>query len=251
MNPILRSTLFFIACLLFGPLASAGLNEAKANYARIFVVPAGSKFENSPFNHTYLLNGGGTYTLFDQDLTISGYQQTWRMREDVKKDFVGLNFNQAEGLKTVLRQNLKTDWMVSAGYGTGGKRIVVISAPNCPICKQMEADMAKHGKDIAASIFIVPTLLGRGAEGYRNAVMCSQNPSAGWQRSLQSGPYPSSSSSCEKSRWAEIVIDNAFPVVNGQMRIGTPTIILPDGSIVQGWKGGSSVAEIKRKLGLQ
>ncbi len=250
MHSIQRSFLLSIACLLFAPWAQAGLDEAKANYAKIFVVPPGAKFENSPFKHTYLLNGGNTYTLFDQDLMLSGYQQNWQMRPDGRSGWTSVNFNQAEGLKSVLRQNLKTDWMVKAAYGTGGKTIVVISAPNCPVCKQMEADMARHGKSIPASIFIVPTLLGRGAESYRNAILCSADPQAGWLRSLQSGPYPASSSVCEKSRWAEIVIDNAFPVVNGQFRISTPTMLLSDGSTVQGWKGGSSVAEIKRKLGL-
>ena len=250
MRHIQRSILFFIAALFFGQFAFAGLDEAKENYAKIFEVPVSSKFENSPFNHTYLLYGGDTYTLFDQELTISGYQQNWRMREDVKKGFVGLNFDQAEGLKTVLLQNLKTDWMVNAGYGTGGKKIVVISAPNCPPCKQMEADMLKYSKDIPASIFIVPTLLGRDQASYRNAVMCSQNPNASWQRSWQSSAYPKSSTQCEKSRWAEIVIDNAFPVVNGQAHIGTPAIILPDGRVIKGWKAGGSVADLKRKLGL-
>jgi hypothetical protein len=41
-----------------------------------------------------------------RELTISGYQQNWEMREDVKKGFVGLSFDQAEASKTVLLQNL-------------------------------------------------------------------------------------------------------------------------------------------------
>lgn len=248
MNINLRTIALLMISMGFSNISFANLEEAASTYKNVLNVPPGSKFANSPYLNTYVRSDASSFTLFDKSMTVYGYQQSWYIREDARKPSVEMNFNQAEGIKSFLIKNVKTDWMVNAGYGTGGKNIIVISAPNCPLCKIMEADMSKAGNSIPASIYIVPTLLGKGSAGFRNAVMCSQDPDSAWKNSFKSSAYQTSNSDCEKSRWAEIVIDNTFPSVNGYIRVSTPSIILPNGTVIKGWGGKKTIDAIKQNL---
>ncbi|HBH38841.1 MAG TPA: hypothetical protein DDX06_10720 [Curvibacter sp.] len=234
--------------------AGAGLNEAKTNFTKIYDIPPTVTFEESPFDGIYLLrNGSGAVNLIDEAVTINGYGMGWRVRDDIKAtNFKGLSAPEAKALQQVLRKNLKSNWLVKSDKAGGSKSVIVISAPNCGYCQELEKDLRKHGAALGATVYIVPTLLGQGADRFTNAVLCGPNPDAVWKQSLsQRGNFPQSNQECQKSRWAEMVFEHTFERVNANSRrISTPAIIRADGSVVFGWSPNATLAETRQRLGL-
>ena len=232
--------------------ANAGLPEAKANFKRKYAVPSTAKFEESPFNGLYVVNSNGSINLFDEELTINGAGSDWEVRDDVNKQkFRQLTLQEAVAMQQVVRQNLRKDWLPSNPNINGDKSVIIISAPNCPVCQSMEKDLERNAKSIAVKIYYVPILLGQGSDEFTQAVMCASNPDDVWKRSLtMRNNYPKSNQECQKSNWVNMVIENTFERVNGDKhRIKTPAIIRTDGSVIFGWGGNASPSDIKTRFG--
>lgn len=251
----LRAVFLAAVALIFANSAVyAGLPEATAAFKRLYQTPASAQFEETPFNGIYSVRQGeSSINLFDEVLTLDGYGLNWEMRENLKTtDFRKLVPGEAQAMWQVLRSNLKKDWMILSPYSQGEKSTVVISAPNCPVCKDLEQDLKRHGQAIGGSVHIVPMLLGKESDGFVNAVMCSNNPNLVWTESWgMKGRYPSSNTECQKSRWVELVQYHTFQRQGNQIQVRTPAIIRPDGTLHFGWKGGSSLSETKDRLGLK
>ena len=186
-------------------------------------------------------------------MTINGYGPNWEVRENLKSpEFRKLAPEETQAIWRLLRNNLKTDWMVLSPYSKGEQSTIVISAPNCPSCKVLEQDLKKYGQSLGANVHIVPMLLGKGSDEFANAILCSNNPNSLWAESWSmGGRYPSSNAECQKSRWAELVAYHTFERKGTQIQVRTPTIIRNDGSLHYGWNSGSSLAEVKERLGLK
>jgi thiol:disulfide interchange protein DsbC len=111
--------------------------------------------------------------------------------------------------------------------GTGRRRLVVFSDPDCPYCRQLQGELGKL-QDV--SVFVLPlplTGLHPNAAAIAESIWCAADAPAAWNGYLLRGVKPADKS-C-----ANPLERNAALAAKYQV-FGTPAIVLEDGSIIPG-----------------
>jgi hypothetical protein len=249
----IKSIYFYILVFLqFFIIATAHADVATAerNFKKEFVnIPASFKFSESPFEGFYLADGPDGRILFTEDVSISGDLGTWELNEKGK-----IKPLPAEATLTNLRKRLKTDWMVKMDTSSGDQKVIIISAPDCPVCKTQDNDLRKFGKQLNTDIYIIPTTLA-GTHTYDNpftrAVMCEKNPLQTWNDAMSRNKIAKSNKECALSVWASVVMRHTFAVTKtGKTHFRSPAVIRSDGSVMYGWDQNMDLASVKLKLGI-
>ena len=74
--------------------------------------------------------------------------------------------------------SLPLHWAITTVRGSGGRKIAVLSDPNCPYCRSLEENLARVD-DI--TVHILPyAVLGPASERQAKAVWCSKNRARAW-----------------------------------------------------------------------
>ncbi len=117
---------------------------------------------------------------------------------------------------------LPLHWAITIRRGDGRRRIAILSDPNCPFCRRLEADLAKVD-DI--TVHILPYAVIR-PESVRQAkaVWCSADRAKAWTELMQRRIEPAAKPDCDNPIDALIEFGRDLGVV------ATPTWFLPDGS---------------------
>ena len=112
--------------------------------------------------------------------------------------------------------------------GAGQRQLAVFSDPNCPYCKQLEAELASLD-NITINTFLLPFL----GETKPIAVWCATDRTAAWRRLMLDGDdgQLNISTSCDHPIGRNLALARQLGVQ------GTPTLIWADGSRSEGFVG--------------
>ena len=113
-------------------------------------------------------------------------------------------------------------------HGTGQRRVAVFTDPNCPYCKQLEAELASLD-NITIYTFLLPFL----GETKPIAVWCAMDRAAAWRHLMLDGDDSllNASISCDHP------IDRNLALARQLGIQGTPTLIWADGTRSEGFVG--------------
>ncbi len=112
--------------------------------------------------------------------------------------------------------------------GTGQRRVAVFSDPNCPYCKQLEAELASLD-NITIYTFLLPFL----GESKPIAIWCATNRTAAWRRLMLDGDDSllNTGAACDHPIGRNLALARQLGVQ------GTPTLIWADGTRSEGYVG--------------
>lgn len=117
---------------------------------------------------------------------------------------------------------------VKTVHGAGQRRVAVFSDPNCPYCKQLEAELASLD-NVTIYTFLLPFL----GETKPIAVWCAPNRAAAWRHTMLDGDNSQldTSATCDHPIGRNLALARQLGVQ------GTPTLIWADGSRSEGFVG--------------
>jgi thiol:disulfide interchange protein DsbC len=122
--------------------------------------------------------------------------------------------------------------------GKGERSLFVFSDPDCPFCKQMEAELAKVDNVTIHTLLYPLEGLHPDARRKAEAIWCAKDRAGAWEAFMASGRLPENGS-CETPIDRNLRLGNALGIN------GTPTIVFADGSLHPGML---PAAEIERRL---
>lgn len=182
------------------------------------------------FGNFYSVIQGNEVVFINEDLSIL-----------INGDVVDLKGNRS--LTSTLRDQNRPKFKVSdlreadaIQVGTGTRRIFVFSDPDCPYCRQLQAELGKL-QDV--SIFIVPfplTGLHPNAANVAESIWCSANPREAWNSYVLRGVKPSDKS-CANPLERNVALATKYGVM------GTPAIVFADGSVIPGAIPAAAIEE--------
>ncbi|WP_372238852.1 MULTISPECIES: DsbC family protein [Acinetobacter] len=150
--------------------------------------------------------------------------------------------------KDLLIQQNSVDWKklplqdaIKSVRGTGKRQIAIFSDPNCPYCKQLEAELKKLD-NITIYTFILP--LKAQSVAPSKQVYCEKNPALAWENLITKAQLPTSQSSCANPVERNIVLAHRLGVN------GTPAIIFSNGFKVMGAYPAAQIEQIFKEFGL-
>ncbi|QHI31038.1 DsbC family protein [Acinetobacter haemolyticus] len=146
----------------------------------------------------------------------------------------------------ILKQN-SIDWQklplqdaIKTVKGNGKRQLAIFSDPNCPYCKQLEAELDKLN-DVTIYTFIYA--LKPQSIAVSKQVWCDANPSYAWKNLLQKNVQP-------KAKTCANPIDRNLALGRKLGVNGTPTLIFSNGLKMVGGRSAEDIQMIWKELGL-
>jgi len=139
---------------------------------------------------------------------------------------------ESEALFIQLLRALPRNKLITEKYGTGARQIILLSAYDCPSCRQFEATIEQHAQKLNATIYLVPTSLDfeDDAMAPRNvtSLLCSKNPAKLWNAVMlhHATIPPKNCSGTDPSAYAYLY--KMFP---SDVVSSVPTAITEDGHV--------------------
>ncbi|WP_414630584.1 DsbC family protein [Acinetobacter sp. UBA801] len=150
--------------------------------------------------------------------------------------------------KDLLIQQNSVDWKklplqdaIKNVRGTGKRQIAIFSDPNCPYCKQLEAELKKLD-NITIYTFILP--LKAQSVAPSKQVYCEKNPALAWENLITKAQLPTSQTSCANPVERNMALAHRLGVN------GTPAIIFSNGFKVMGAYPAAQIEQIFKEFGL-
>ena len=150
--------------------------------------------------------------------------------------------------KDLLIQQNSVDWKklplqdaIKSVRGTGKRQIAIFSDPNCPYCKQLEAELKKLD-NITIYTFILP--LKAQSVAPSKQVYCEKNPALAWENLITKAQLPKSQTSCANPVERNMALAHRLGVN------GTPAIIFSNGFKVMGAYPAAQIEQIFKEFGL-
>lgn len=112
--------------------------------------------------------------------------------------------------------------------GTGARKLLVFSDPDCFYCKQLEQKSLKGLDNITIYTFLFPLRMHTDASRKARLIWCAKNPTAAWQQWIMEGKLPNESSKCSDPLPTIAKIAERFNITS------TPTLIFENGQLVSG-----------------
>ena len=121
---------------------------------------------------------------------------------------------------------------VKTVHGAGQRQLAVFSDPNCPYCKQLEAELASLD-NITIYTFLLPFL----GEEKPIAIWCAADRAEAWQRLMLHGDDSAlkTDAACDHPIARNLALAHQLGVQ------GTPTLIWADGSRTEGFVGRAAM----------
>ncbi|WP_373686064.1 DsbC family protein [Acinetobacter sp. YH01013] len=149
--------------------------------------------------------------------------------------------------KDLLIQQNSVDWKklplqdaIKSVRGTGKRQIAIFSDPNCPYCKQLEAELKKLN-NITIYTFILP--LKAQSVAPSKQVYCEKNPALAWENLITKAQLPTSQSSCANPVERNMALAHRLGIN------GTPAIIFSNGFKVMGAYPAAQIEQIFKEFG--
>lgn len=147
----------------------------------------------------------------------------------------------------VLKQN-SIDWKklplqdaVKSVRGNGKRQIAIFSDPNCPYCKQLEAELSKLN-DVTIYTFIYP--IKTQSIAVSKQIFCEKDPALAWSNLISKGLQPTSNKTCANPVERNLSLGKSLGLT------GTPAIIFSNGFKVMGSHPAQEIEQMWKELGL-
>ncbi|HTT10742.1 MAG TPA: thioredoxin fold domain-containing protein [Burkholderiaceae bacterium] len=154
-----------------------------------------------------------------------------------------LSAQEAARLRAEVIDSIQWQKLVKVAYGDGGgRRIVLLSAVNCPFCARMEDSLARHAGSIDTTFYVLPMSLSRsittddGRASWRKAVnlWCAPDGATAW-RHYWATHQVTERTGCALDEVAVFRTARNFSTVLSSIGVhvrGTPELIREDGSVL-------------------
>jgi thiol:disulfide interchange protein DsbC len=119
-------------------------------------------------------------------------------------------------------------------FGSGKRRIFVFSDPDCPFCRQLQAEV---GKLQNVSVYVVPYPLAGlhpNATATAESIWCAPDRAAAWDAYLLRGVKPDEKS-CSNPLERNAALGAKYRI------LGTPAIVFEDGTVIPGAVPASAI----------
>ena len=145
-------------------------------------------------------------------------------------------------LRAEAMRSIEWKRLVEVRYGDGGgRRILLISAVNCPVCARMEKTLAQHAASIDTTFYLLPISLSpSAAEGYgeatwrqASAIWCAADGAAAWRQFWLTHQAPAAAAGCTRDAMTTFKTSRNFATVLASIGAplrGTPGIVREDGT---------------------
>jgi len=120
--------------------------------------------------------------------------------------------------------SLPLEYAIQEVKGTGERKLVIFSDPNCGYCKRLEKELI-HINNVTIYTFLYPIL--KGSKKISEAIWCSDDKLKSWNNFMLNGTTPT-----EKN--CEAPIDELLKIGKQHGFNSTPTIIFANGKTVPG-----------------
>jgi thiol:disulfide interchange protein DsbC len=177
---------------------------SKTPIAGIYEVRIGTDIVYTDEGGNYVIQGSIIDTRTRADLTQA------RIDKLTAIDFASLPLKDAIAIK----------------QGSGARKLVVFSDPNCPYCKRIERDLLAV-KDVTIYTFLYP-ILGPDSNVKARDIWCSKDPGKTWRSWMIDGVAPT------KAECDVAVIDRNLKLGQKHRVQGTPAVVFEDGSRTPG-----------------
>jgi hypothetical protein len=217
-------------------------NLQKWNYETSYEA-ATTVTENTLVKGVYRLEETSTgkfIALITESGNIQGGANGWYWIE--KDEMRPLTSDELRQLRSEVMRNISRDKLIKVAYGNGGgRRMIRVSAVNCPYCAKMEDNLARRSKSIDTTFYVLPTsLLSIDEKGGREAwldatkLWCAPNAGEAWRRFWAKREVPKVNQCLFDEATAQNILRNFGNVVSsiGARVHGTPEMIREDGTVL-------------------
>ena len=185
-------------------------------------------------------SSGELVGLITESGDILGDGTGWRW---ITKDGMqALSPQDAAQLRSEVLQNIQWNDLIKVQYGDGGgRRILLVSAVNCPFCARMEDSVARHAASIETTFYVLPMSLApyltsaADRASWRKAanIWCASDNAAAWRR-FWATKQVADTEGCKRDEVATFKTSRNFSTVMSSIGVhlrGTPAMIREDGVV--------------------
>ena len=233
---MLKKTMVAVVAALASWSSFAGVEQVKTNLAKQHPE---LKIQNiqateMPGIYSGSMDGQVVYLGENAQHMLVGSMIRLKDQQNLTKDLI-LKQNSVDWKKLPLQDAVKTV------RGTGKRQLAIFSDPNCPYCKQLEAELKKLD-NVTIYTFIYPIKPQSVAPS--KAVYCAKDQSYAWENLIAKGIAPAGNKSCANPIERNLKLGQTLGVK------GTPTIIFSNGFKTSGGFPAEQIELIWKEFGL-
>jgi len=233
---MIKKTLAFALVSFISSLTLANVDTVKTNLSKQHPNLKIENIQATDMKGIYSgsMDGQVVYVGEDAQHILVGSMYRLSDQKNLTKDLV-LEQNSIDWKKLPLQEAVKSV------RGNGKRQIAIFSDPNCPYCKQLEAEINKLN-DVTIYTFIYP--IKTQSIAVSKQVFCEKDPALAWSNLISKGIQPSSNKSCTNPIERNLSLGKSLGLN------GTPAIVFSNGFKVMGVRSAPEIQQIWKELGL-
>ena len=233
---MIKKTLAFALVSFISSLTLANVDTVKTNLSKQHPNLKIENIQATDMKGIYSgsMDGHVVYVGEDAQHILVGSMYRLSDQKNLTKDLV-LEQNSIDWKKLPLQEAVKSV------RGNGKRQIAIFSDPNCPYCKQLEAEINKLN-DVTIYTFIYP--IKTQSIAVSKQVFCEKDPTLAWSNLISKGIQPSSNKSCANPIERNLSLGKSLGLN------GTPAIVFSNGFKVMGVRSAPEIQQIWKELGL-
>ena len=233
---MIKKTLAFALVSFISSLSLANVDTVKSNLSKQHPKLNIENIQSTDMKGIYSgsMDGQVVYLGEDAQHILVGSMYRLSDQKNLTKDLV-LEQNSIDWKKLPLQEAVKSV------RGNGKRQIAIFSDPNCPYCKQLEAEINKLN-DVTIYTFIYP--IKTQSIAVSKQVFCEKDPTLAWSNLISKGIQPSSNKSCTNPIERNLSLGKSLGLN------GTPAIVFSNGFKVMGVRSAPEIQQIWKELGL-
>ncbi|OAL80807.1 thiol:disulfide interchange protein [Acinetobacter sp. SFB] len=233
---MIKKTLAFALVSFISSLTLANVDTVKINLTKQHPKLKIENIQNTEMKGIYSgsMDGQVVYLGEDAQHILVGSMYRLSDQKNLTQDLV-LEQNSIDWKKLPLQDAVKSV------RGNGKRQIAIFSDPNCPYCKQLEAEINKLN-DVTLYTFIYP--IKTQSIAVSKQVFCERDPALAWSNLISKGIQPSSKNTCANPIERNLSLGKSLGLN------GTPAIVFSSGFKVMGVRSAQEIQQIWKELGL-
>jgi len=233
---MIKKTLAFALVSFISSLSLANVDTVKSNFSKQHPKLNIENIQTTDMKGIYSgsMDGQVVYLGEDAQHILVGSMYRLSDQKNLTQDLV-LKQNSIDWKKLPLQDAVKSV------RGNGKRQIAIFSDPNCPYCKQLEAELSKLN-DVTIYTFIYPIKIQSIAVSKQ--VFCEKDPALAWSNLISKGIQPSSKKTCANPVERNLSLGKSLGLT------GTPAIIFSNGFKVMGSHPAQEIEQMWKELGL-
>ena len=233
---MIKKTLAFALVSFISSLSLANVDTVKSNLSKQHPKLNIENIQSTDIKGIYSgsMDGQVVYLGEDAQHILVGSMYRLSDQKNLTQDLV-LKQNSINWKKLPLQDAVKSV------RGNGKRQIAIFSDPNCPYCKQLEAELSKLN-DVTIYTFIYP--IKTQSIAVSKQVFCEKDPALAWSNLISKGIQPSSKKTCANPVERNLSLGKSLGLT------GTPAIIFSNGFKVMGSHPAQEIEQMWKELGL-